>query len=374
MASRPRSRKKRGWPDGLYERGGYYSWRNPMTGKEVGIGRVTEGDAKAQASEANIAIAGLRDKPRLVDRVLGKSDGTFGAWLTEYETLLKDRELADNTRKAYKSNVKKIREVYKLSLALPLDKITTKIVAAGLTTLKRSMQRTAQAIRSRLVDVFDTAMAEGWTASNPVTVTDEVSVKVKRARLTWDVFKAAYDRTKVTSTRNAAALAIVSGQPREVLAAALFTQVGPVSRPGMAPIECWRFERGKTKALIAIPLDIRLNVFGLSLREVIAQCRGTGVLSKFMVHNVERRKGAKLGAPIALNRMSKDYTAEITALGLDWGDAAPPTLHEIRSLSKRLYKAQGGVNTKDLLGHKTEQMDELYSDARGTEYKLVGLG
>ena len=65
------------------------------------------------------------------------------------------------------------------------------------------------------------------------------------------------------------------------------------------------------------------------------------------------------------------HTDAVQALGLDWGDKTPPTLHELRSLSKRLYKAQGGVNTVDLLGHKTEAMSNLYADARGVEYKLV---
>jgi hypothetical protein len=153
----------------------------------------------------------------------------------------------------------------------------------------------------------------------------------------------------------------------------MFTEVGNVERPGEQPVECWKVTRGKTGAMIAIPLDLRLNALGLSLREVIAQCRATKVVSKYMVHNSTRRKGSKLGDPIALNRLTRDVTAAIEALGIDWGDLNPPTLHEIRSLSKRLYKAQGGVDTKDLLGHTTDRMGDLYADARGAEYKLVKI-
>jgi hypothetical protein len=381
MASRPRSRKKRGWPDGLYERNGYFSWRNPLTGVEMGIGRVPENDAKAQAAEANVEVAGLRNKPRLVDRLLGKTDNSFGAYIAEYEKKLglvasaehDPRTLAGNTLKSYRSIVKKIRTVFKDSLGLPIDKVTTKIIADGLKPLRKSMARTAQAMRSRLFDLFECAIADGWTTNNPVTVTDDVEVKVKRARLTWDVFKAAYDREKVPSTRNAMALALVSGQPREVIAAAMFTEVGNVERPGEQPVECWKVTRGKTGAMIAIPLDLRLNALGLSLREVIAQCRATKVVSRYMVHNSTRRKGSKLGDPIALNRLTRDVSAAIEAVGIDWGDLNPPTLHEIRSLSKRLYKAQGGVDTKDLLGHTTDRMGDLYADARGAEYKLVKI-
>lgn len=373
MASRPRSNKKRGWPDGLYERAGYYSWRNPITKVEMGIGRVSLGEAKAQASEANVAVQGLRDKPRLVDRVMGKTDSSWRAWLVEYEKKLADRVLAYNTRKTYRATVKKIRELYAESLDLPLAKVTTRIIAAEVNALKKVQARNAQSMRSRLVDIFDCAIADGWIETNPVTVTDDVKVNVKRARLTWETFKLAYDRLPAGSTRNAAALALVSGQPREVIVSALFTDVGKVERPGAAAVECWKFKRGKTGAMIAIPLDLRLNVFGMSLAEVIKQCRSTRVASKFMVHNSTRRKGSKLGDPVALDRLTKDFTAAIAGLGLDWGDMEPPTFHEIRSLSKRLYGQQGGVNTKDLLGHKTEQMSDLYADARGAEYKLVSL-
>jgi hypothetical protein len=38
---------------------------------------------------------------------------------------------------------------------------------------------------------FDSAIADGWTTTNPVTVTDEIQVKVQRARLSWEVFQAA---------------------------------------------------------------------------------------------------------------------------------------------------------------------------------------
>jgi hypothetical protein len=387
MASRPRSARHRGWPDGLYERGGYYSWRNPITGKELGIGRVTLGEAKAQAAEANVHIAGLRDKPRLVDRLVGREDNSLQAWLDEYEKKLglvrsehhtPDVELAVNTVKTYRSQVKKIREVWNEQLPLPLPRITTRMIADGLKRLKAQYPRTAQAVRSRLMHSFDSAIADGWTTTNPVTVTDEIQVKVQRARLSWEVFKALYERLPAGRLKNACALALVSGQARETVVAGQFGQVGPVAQPGREPLECWKVTRGKTGAMIAIPLDLRLDVFALSLRDVVRQCRGTGIASRYLVHNTERGRGyGKLGAPMHPDRLSKEFTAAIDALTvelkLDWGDKEPPTFHEIRSLSKRLYDAQGGVDTVDLLGHADEKMGEVYADARGSEYRLVAI-
>lgn len=374
MASRPRSTKKRGWPDGLYERGGYYSWRNPLTGKEMGIGRVTFGEAKAQAAEANVAVAGLRDKPRLVDRLEGRDSTTWLALIECYEKKLQGRELAKKTRESYASWLKRIKAVWTEHLDVAADRVTTRMIARGLETVKQQHPRTAQALRSRLHDMFNVGIAEGFCKANPVEVTDEVTVKVKRARLTWEVFKAAYDKMPPGRRRNAAALALVSGQPRETLAIAQFSEVGVVEIPGQGPVECWKTVRGKTGAALAIALDLRLEVFGMSLRDVIKQCRATGIASRYMVHNTDRDgRSGRLGDKMTVDQIGRDFSAAIAALEIDWGDRTPPTLHEVRSLAKRLYKAQGNVDTKDLLGHSTEQMSKLYADARGAEYLLVGV-
>jgi len=382
MASRPRSARKRGWPDGLYERSGYFSWRNPLTGKEMGIGRVSLGEAKAQATEANVHVAGLTDKPRLIDRLEGREDTTWGAWLDEYEKKIglvaskahtPDKALKPNTVKTYKSQVTKIREVWADHLALPVSRVTTKIIAAGLNTLKTMHTRQAQAVRSRLLDSFDKAIAEGWTETNPVTVTDEVQVTVQRARLTWEVFQDLYAKMPPGRLKNATALALVSGQARETVSAGEFNQIGMLKQPGQEPVECWQVTRGKTGAMIAIPLDLRLECFGMSLRDVIRQCRATRIASRYLVHNTTRAKGARLGSKYEINRMTKDFTAAVADLKLKWGDKTPPTFHELRSLSKRLYELQGNVDTLDLLGHADEKTGQIYEDARGSGYRLVSI-
>lgn len=389
MASRPRSTRKRGWPDGLYERGGYYSWRNPLTGKELGIGRVSFGDAKAQAVEANVAVAGLKDKPRLVHRLEGNDDTTWRAWLAIYQRKMgiwdeklgivldpenpPDKKLSKGTLDTYGALMRKIRLVWADQLDLPLPLVTTKVIADGLDRIKAKTPTMAVAVRARLHQSFNMAIAQGWIERNPVEVTETVSVTVKRARWTWERFLQLYEGLPPGRLKNAAALALVSGQPREVLCAAKFTDVGLLKRPGQEPIECWMFERGKTHVKIAIPVDVRLNAFGMSLREVIAQCRSTDVVSKHMLHVHKRHAHHRLGAPISPSRLTREFGEAVAALGIDWGENTPPSLHEIRSLSKRLYKLQGGVDTKDLLGHKTDAMSELYEDARGAEYKLVSI-
>ncbi|MCG7389681.1 tyrosine-type recombinase/integrase [Pantoea sp. ACRSB] len=50
----------------------------------------------------------------------------------------------------------------------------------------------------------------------------------------------------------------------------------------------------------------------------------------------------------------------------------PPTFHEIRSLSGRLYEARHGeAFAQRLLGHKNLSMTKKYLDPRRDEYVLV---
>nr|WP_241584704.1 tyrosine-type recombinase/integrase [Rosenbergiella epipactidis] len=58
--------------------------------------------------------------------------------------------------------------------------------------------------------------------------------------------------------------------------------------------------------------------------------------------------------------------------GFTWPENAAPTFHEQRSLSERLYRAQG-INTQKLLGHKSSIMTDRYNDDRGKEWVTVSL-
>ncbi|MCP0941511.1 integrase, partial [Klebsiella pneumoniae] len=48
----------------------------------------------------------------------------------------------------------------------------------------------------------------------------------------------------------------------------------------------------------------------------------------------------------------------------------PPSFHEQRSLSERLYREQG-IDTQILLGHTSKTMTDRYNDSRGKEWKKL---
>lgn len=123
-----------------------------------------------------------------------------------------------------------------------------------------------------------------------------------------------------------------------------------------------------------LPLELRLDAVGWTLGDVVKQCRATGVLSRHLIHQTGRYGNSPPGAKIWKDRLSRRFSEAVTALDRDWGDSDPPTFHEIRSLSERLYSLQGDVNTQELLGHKDPRMTAVYHDTRGSEWVRVVVG
>jgi integrase len=342
----------------LRGRDGYYSWRDPESGREYGLGRNRRAAIK-EALQANAHLAGRRVS--LVERLTGAAN-TWAEWCDEFEKVLAERDTKPNTRRTRKSQLGRLRRSFPAEAAA--GRIDTRDCSKVLDELKTAGKfRTAQAFRSFLVDCFDRMVAKGWRKDNPARVLDEVKVRVTRARLSLDVFLQLYKATEVRWLRNTMALMIVSGQDRSDCCRAMFTDL----REG-----CWWNERGKTGARIILPLDIRLDAFGMSLDDVVRQCRSTGILSKHLVHQTERSKGATLGKKMHVDKVTRVFSAELNKLGLDWGGKKAPTLYEVRSLSARLYKAEGRVNPQELLGHKDPATTAIYTDGRG-EWVRVGV-
>lgn len=352
----PRQRKDPRLPAGLRERNGYYSWTSPLDGREYGIGRDRR-KAIQEAMEANAHLAGK--KPSLIDRISG-AVRTWGDWCDEFEKLLGERDSAKNTQRTRRSQMNRLRRVFPKDA--PVASIDTQQCAEALKALKDAgKHRTAQAFRSFLIDCFDRMIANGWRTDNPASVTDPIKVKVKRARLPFEAFQSLYKTTSIVWLRNAMALALVAGKDRDSVRNAQFADF----RDGG-----WWNERSKTEARVFLPLELRLHCFGMSLEDVLKQCRSTGIVSRYLVHQTQRAKGAVLGKPMHPDMITRVFSRELAKLKLDWGEKGPPTFHEIRSLAARLYKDQGDINPQDLLSHKDPRSTATYTDGRGEWVRL----
>lgn len=356
---RPRDRRRRDWPPGLREpRPGYFYWRHPVTGKDMPIGRVSLAEAKQQANAANDYL--LSQKPTLLERLTGAAN-TIGDLL--------DRMPAPenaNTAKSWRSLDKKIRAAHG---TMPCQSLTVRHCADLIQAeIDAGHQRTAQALRSRYVAICAKGMTLGWMDGNPAEPTDAGKVEVQRARLTLEWFHAIHAKAAEVKDwlPGAMVLALVSGQDRSTLAG--------LRRSVNIKPDVLAVKRGKTGVLIEIPLSLRLDVLGVTLAEALKACE-SGVRSlragrDYVIHHRREFGNAPLGGKVHPDNISEAFTEARRLAGIP--DVLPdgksaPTFHELRSLAKRLYKAQPDVDSKALLGHLTEKMSELYADPRGAE-------
>ena len=372
--ARPRSTRNRSFPDNLYERGdGYLFYRDPQTGTQYGLGR-DKAKAFREARAANNHIAAARCELGLVDRIFGAAD-TVGDWLDRYDAEIIDkRKYKENTRRQKKKHLALMREVIGTKI---LKRVDTKVISDAIdnTWVKAGKIFMAQTMLRFMFDVFERAEAKGVipAGSNPARLVEVETAEVKRARLTLDEFKVIYAKAQemVASRKlgawavNAIELAITTAQRGGDIAALQFQKD---VRDGNLWVEQIK---GKNPSRVCIPLALRLNVLNLSVGDAVRRCRENVVLSRYLVHHVSHRGGFKPGNGLHHGTIAKGFATARDATGLRWpAGKTAPSFHELRSLSERLYKAQG-VDTRVLLGHKHERTTALYHDTRGAEWMVV---
>lgn len=354
MNAARRNAKRRDWPRGLYEsKPGYYVFRSKTKGT-LAIGYVPLSQAKAEANAANAFEA--EAAPKLVEKLSG-ANHTMADILDN----MKDKPSAPNTIRSRKSQDSIIRVALGSKLC---GELTVAHCADMLEKIEDDGKgRSAEAVRGRLIAVCRRGMRLGWMDSNPAEATDTPHVVVKRGRLTMESFRAIYEAAPNVSTwlQRAMMIGLVLGADR--------LTISQLQRSNVAG-GFLTYQRQKTKRVIEVPLGLRMEAVGVSLDDLVSQ-RGN-VLSKHLVHHTHAQGKAKVGAPIHPDTLSQAFTDARKLAGIP--DEAAPTFHELRSLCKREYQRQGGVDTKALLGHAGERIADLYADPRGAEPIRVKVG
>ncbi|WP_374537598.1 tyrosine-type recombinase/integrase [Chitinimonas taiwanensis] len=362
---RQRSARNRNLPRNLYERRGYFAWRDPRDGKEYGLGTDKQ-SAIDQAIEANLLVSGQYSPHRLVDRLTGNADRTFGDWHQRYLKVLADRGIKPKSIVAASDQ---LRAAYAKWETTPVANISVMDVADFLKAWTDAGKvRMAAHVLSRLRDMFREAIVAGWIESNPAEATKVHGVKTKRERLTLNQYQAILAQSANDARRkwlpSMLKLALLTGQRREDLATFEFDRDVREGR-------LW-LEQGKTGQKLALSLDLRLAALPQSLGEVIEECRSDGMRgAKTILHHRAFAGTAKPGEPLRNGLLSRAFADTRDELELDWGEH-PPTLHEIRSLAGRLYaEAYGAEFAQALLGHRNAQTTAVYLDVRRAEYITV---
>lgn len=366
---RPRKRGKPNVPN-LYEDGGYYSWRHPLTGKTYGLGR-DRADAIHQAVEANLHVADLLAKPRLLDRLTDDHERTVAAWVDRFEAdIVPERTYAASSIRHLKAFGRMVKKAHG---ELHVERWTPRHVDELVRGYARAGKRyTALQLRSYLRDLCGKAVNAGWLTLNIAAEIDAPSVRPKRARLTLEQFLEVHKAAASMPAwvQRSMELALVTAQRREDLAVVEFTK----RKDSTAWVELpWlRVIQQKTDTRVAIPLSLRLQVVNWSVGDVAARCRDN-VLSRHLLHHSLRTGSVRPGDTVGLQSITRAFREALRVAGVKWEDGrTPPTFHEIRSLSERLYREQG-VDTQALLGHKSAKMTDAYNDPRAPRWVEVGV-
>ncbi|HBD3659582.1 TPA: phage integrase Arm DNA-binding domain-containing protein [Escherichia coli] len=349
----------------------YWRYKHPVTGKFHSLG-ANEAEAIAIATEANTRLAEQRTRQILAisDRIAtskGKAI-TTSTWLDRYQAIQDDRlksgDIKLNTYKQKAKPVSLLRERAGLKLISAVDvrdiaQLLDEYIAVG-------QPRMAQVVRSVLIDVFKEAQHYGEVPPgyNPALATKQPRRKITRQRLSLEEWQKIFEIADASHRYmgNAMLLALVTGQ-----------RLGDISRMKFSDIwdDHLHVVQEKTGSKIAIPLSLRLNAINWSLRDVVARCRDYAV-SPYLVHFFRTTSQAERGAQVKANTLTMNFSKARDLAGIDWGDGSPATFHEQRSLSERLYKEQG-IDTRKLLGHKTQQQTDRYHDDRGKDWSKIAI-
>ena len=101
--------------------------------------------------------------------------------------------------------------------------------------------------------------------------------------------------------------------------------------------------------MIAIPLSLSLN--GIRLSAIIDRCRLLSTTDVLI--SAGKQKNSPDGA-IHLDSLTKGFVKARKLSGLEF--SAPPSFHEIRSLSGRTYEASRGKDfVQKLFGHTSKK-------------------
>jgi integrase len=136
----------------------------------------------------------------------------------------------------------------------------------------------------------------------------------------------------------------------------------------------------KTDEKIKIPLSLRLNAVNWSVGEIVARCRDS-VLSRHLLHHIRHKGKAKPGHPIMESTLTDAFAKARDLSGLTWPAIGedeepqdPPSLHEIRSLSERLYRNERGAKfAQSLLAHKHAKQTTEYDDPRSPRWVEIEI-
>lgn len=352
----------------------YWQYKDPFTQTWQSFGTCEE-TARAAAHELNrlFACQQVEQSYALIDLAKKKRAGDgvdirFKDWVERYLSLLdKKLQKGELSRSTVEGRKRAANLLCGRVANTPLKEVGSREMAAILEEfIDQGKFSQAKNIRSDWVDIFKEAQFAGEVPPgfNPVIATRKPQIKVTRARLKLEDWLLIFEHAKKHESPwavNALLLAIVTAQRLSDILKMKFKDI----KDGYLYVE-----QGKTGAKLALPLSLRCEAIDLTLGEVVDRCRDNA-LSPYLVHHVRTTKKYRSGDPINKATASTMFARCRDHVGIVPPEGKTPTsFHEQRSLSERLYEKQG-VDTQQLLGHKSAAMTEMYHDEREDGWTFI---
>jgi integrase len=284
---------------------------------------------------------------------------TMAAWLPIYRQIIKDRGYNRQTLRNRGASIKFIEANLgpRALGSIKPHEITT--------LLKTCSPHKAVRTLGELRDVFTEAIANNEADGNPAALVKPPRAPGIRKRLTLDIWQDMLLMASLGQQRWVIAMLLLglhTGQRRADLAKMRFDDVVD----GHLRVEQQKKAGKPVGARLAIPLSLRLECTGMTLGEVIEFCERIAKPGETLLRQAN-------GRPIEMSSLSARFHELIVAVcGPDaYRQYEWPSLHEVRSLSARTYMREGmpAQTVQTLLGHKNEEMTEVYLDDRGLSAK-----
>ncbi len=273
---------------------------------------------------------------------------TCDEWAIDYRQIIDQLPVCDHTKRnrlCSLAHVLKHIGSYAIGAVKPLriGKMVREIATGSPQTAKRALFE-ARAF-------FNEAILAGVIDSNPAAPIKSPKVRISRHRMSLEHWRAIRAWSAVHQPPwvcRMLDLALVTAQRRSDLST-------------MGEDDVWgghlHIIQFKTGTRLALPVGLRLEAIGKSIADVINDCAEYAAPGQTFLR---RQSGGHLGDA----SLSARFEEAREGAGLHWETGSPPSLHECRSLSERLYREQG-IDTRILLGHKHQAMTDAYNDDRG---------
>lgn len=292
---------------------------------------------------------------KILNRVLSKFSTKYKSINELGKLYLEQLQTKDYAAKTIQNKTCYVSHACRLFDGLSVSQLTPAKVYRTLEAFNEVRSQTAKCVLIELRHMMTLALKLGWVDENVVLRVALTKTKVQRTRLSLAQWRAMYDYSAANSkpwVPLMLLLALLTGQRRADLLAMRHSDI----RDGHLYIR-----QQKTGAKLAIPLSLKLQIIGTTLREVVDYCTRYGASSDFLLHKLN---GQQLCAATLSYRFEQVREA---ALGTWREPGTPPTLHECRALSAWLYQEQGGIDVVQLLGHLDYKMTAVYLSRRRRE-------